>query len=632
MRAKDFRTDWYFDIINPVLAEFCRKNKIAVYITGNMIQSKGNIPYSIGTSRVQEPRFMVSRKGCGPANPAGGSIARWFAEMGQSTGILNDNMAQRIMALATSIDKYTYFYEIEQTCVAPDTFGSFIAIEKRLWDECNQYGFTENEFDKYRKERRQGDVPVDLSFYIFDNSESEPLCERLNEGVISRNPSRISWCELSAQLVNQSGLRKIIQDSTRKVCAVSHKCTIPCIDFNSDLPTSIEGNAFAITSISGKKKTTIIEFIKRNGGTVALDYSPKSEVFIGENISREKFIEENGDYTIYIPYRLIRNPLLNGLARRELGEKIYIALEESFWAKYQSKEVIEDESDQPMNFDSNGNLLMSMAQAERFWTVKTTKAGFSIGKYSGSEKELHVPAYIDGKPVVTIDKGKKNDTVQKLVIPKTVKKINAGAFPHLSQLREIIFNSTETEVASGAFSDCPHMFDENDCFVANGVLQDCRQSGDVTIPGYAHRIPNDFAKKSSIKNMKSLTIQDGVEEIGWSAFSSCEKLQTVSVSNTVKNIWNGAFMECQALESITIGDSVEYIAYVAFSHCKMLRHVILGRSIKKIDTCAFDECELLTDINYNGTKHEWYSITKGDSWGGYNKRYTVHCIDETFEY
>ena len=62
MRAKDRRTEWYFDIINPVLAEICRKNKVAVYVTGNMVQSKGDMPYSMGNGWVKEPRFVELRK------------------------------------------------------------------------------------------------------------------------------------------------------------------------------------------------------------------------------------------------------------------------------------------------------------------------------------------------------------------------------------------------------------------------------------------------------------------------------------------------------------------------------------------------------------------------------------------
>jgi hypothetical protein len=56
MRAKDDKMSWYFDIVNPVLAELCRRYGVKVYTAGNMIQSKGNMPHSCGTSWRSSPR------------------------------------------------------------------------------------------------------------------------------------------------------------------------------------------------------------------------------------------------------------------------------------------------------------------------------------------------------------------------------------------------------------------------------------------------------------------------------------------------------------------------------------------------------------------------------------------------
>ena len=130
MRATEDRMSWYFDIINPVLAELCRKHKIKVYTSGNMVHSKGNMPYTCGTSLVPEPRLVESHTGRGPANPSGGSIAHWFAEMVKNAKLADDKTCGIIIELASLIDGYTYFYEIEHVSVAPDTFDSFIAIEK----------------------------------------------------------------------------------------------------------------------------------------------------------------------------------------------------------------------------------------------------------------------------------------------------------------------------------------------------------------------------------------------------------------------------------------------------------------------------------------------------------------------
>ena len=41
MRAKNEKMEWYFDILNPILAEICRKYCIKAFVTGNLIRSKG---------------------------------------------------------------------------------------------------------------------------------------------------------------------------------------------------------------------------------------------------------------------------------------------------------------------------------------------------------------------------------------------------------------------------------------------------------------------------------------------------------------------------------------------------------------------------------------------------------------
>ena len=38
MSMKERITYWDFDIVNPLLAEICRKNKVKLLMTGNLIQ------------------------------------------------------------------------------------------------------------------------------------------------------------------------------------------------------------------------------------------------------------------------------------------------------------------------------------------------------------------------------------------------------------------------------------------------------------------------------------------------------------------------------------------------------------------------------------------------------------------
>ena len=612
MRAKEISTEWYFDIINPVLAEICRKNKIAVYTFGNMIHSKGNMPYSMGNNYVHEPRIVEACSGKEPAMPKGGSIARWFVEMGQCAKILNPKTVQAILDLAEQIDDYTYFYEIEQVHIDPFAPNSFIAIEKRLWNEARQYGLTETE-------------------YKAQSGDAYPLCERLHEGVGVRKPTDISSCEFEVEMTSPYGaddLRKLICETTGTAISVAQKCKIPTVT-SDDMQPPISGTAFSITAISGKEKTAITEHIKRSGGKVVTEYSPKTAAFIAKQLEAAKFIEENSDSKSMV-YKLVTNSLLSGIARKILGEKVYIIRYEDFINGTKEEKPAQDVVSEEQTFNEQGELVMTIAQAEAVWTVKTGKTGYTVSGYTGKDETLFVPAYIDGKPVETIGKGKKNAVVKKVIIPGTIKKICTGAFPGYKQLADVVFTNEKVAIGDCAFTDCPLLLDENHCLVMRGVLHDSDQQGDVVIPGYVRVIPQSFMQKSSIKHMTSLTLMDGIEEIGQDAFNNCKELKKLVICDTVTEFFGG-FSGCYSLETIDLGNSIERIPFAEFAFCKSLKRVTIGKNVKEIACQAFAECTALRDIYYNGTMEQWNSLRKVQNWDCNTSDLVIHCEDGDFE-
>ncbi|MBE6725837.1 MAG: leucine-rich repeat domain-containing protein, partial [Ruminococcaceae bacterium] len=60
-------------------------------------------------------------------------------------------------------------------------------------------------------------------------------------------------------------------------------------------------------------------------------------------------------------------------------------------------------------------------------------------------------------------------------------------------------------------------------------------------------------------NIRTLTIKDGVESIGSSAFQDCSLLSTINFGNGLTSIGQSAFRNCDALKGITIPDTVNSI-------------------------------------------------------------------------
>ena len=71
-------------------------------------------------------------------------------------------------------------------------------------------------------------------------------------------------------------------------------------------------------------------------------------------------------------------------------------------------------------------------------------------------------------------------------------------------------------------------------------------------------------------NLKSITIPDGVTEIGKNAFKGCSNLSEIEFGQGVQTIGESAFQDCLNLRSITIPRSVTAINAMAFYNCNSL--------------------------------------------------------------
>ena len=106
-------------------------------------------------------------------------------------------------------------------------------------------------------------------------------------------------------------------------------------------------------------------------------------------------------------------------------------------------------------------------------------------------------------------------------------------------------------------------------------------------------IANAFKYK---KNITSITIGNGVTEIGDSAFLGCDSLTSVTMGDSVTKIGVGAFNICSNLKNLTISNGVTEIGAYAFSKCKSLSNIIIPESVTKIGSIAFKDCGHIGNI------------------------------------
>ncbi len=166
--------------------------------------------------------------------------------------------------------------------------------------------------------------------------------------------------------------------------------------------------------------------------------------------------------------------------------------------------------------------------------------------------------------------------------------------------------------------------------------------------------------------LQTLTIKEGVTEIGNQAFAGCYYLKKVVIGSCVERIGANAFGACVSLTELVLSEGLTYIGDEAFymtsivtltipdsvteiggsmvKYCFDLRYVVLGSGIKTIADSAFiisksnkdswgddswgnRDRSNLTSIYYRGTEQDWEKVEKGDNL--YGSKVTLYYYSET---
>ena len=96
--------------------------------------------------------------------------------------------------------------------------------------------------------------------------------------------------------------------------------------------------------------------------------------------------------------------------------------------------------------------------------------------------------------------------------------------------------------------------------------------------------------------IKTVTIEEGITNIGENAFKNCIYLETVAVPATVSEIGEYAFYECRKLTKVNIPEGVTSIGDWTFYKCWCLPSIEIPSTVSNIGTCAFSECTSLTNM------------------------------------
>ena len=187
--------------------------------------------------------------------------------------------------------------------------------------------------------------------------------------------------------------------------------------------------------------------------------------------------------------------------------------------------------------------------------VDEVESNYFLLDYEGSETDLVLPEYINGKAyAIKSCAFRKRDNLTSVKIPETIKYVEADAFVD-SSVMEV--DEYGVQYADKWLIRCP--VGASTCIIrtdtvglANNSFMNCNSLTEISIPDSVKHIGNNSFE--NCRYLKSVIIGDGVTRIGSYAFKSCTTLEAITIGTSVNSIGNEAFRFCDALNAVNIKD------------------------------------------------------------------------------
>lgn len=187
--------------------------------------------------------------------------------------------------------------------------------------------------------------------------------------------------------------------------------------------------------------------------------------------------------------------------------------------------------------------------------------------------------------------------LKKIELPKSLSEIGESAFECCFSLKNIKFPEKLKIIGKHAFNDC---FSIEEIEFPNNLttLGEYAFSGtalkSIKLPESLNSVGDFlFFSCSSLENVE---LPENLKIITTGMFQKCKNLKNICIPKSVKKIEKYALSETD-LNEIIVPNGVDYIGYGAFSSNKNLEHITIPEGVKTIRPQAFDGNEKLQSLH-----------------------------------
>ena len=186
----------------------------------------------------------------------------------------------------------------------------------------------------------------------------------------------------------------------------------------------------------------------------------------------------------------------------------------------------------------------------------------------------------------------------RVTLPDGLTDIGDRAFGGCVQLSSIVLPDSIRNIGSSAFSACADLtsiiLPEGLEMLGYAAFSYCNGLTSITIPSTVKDYESAF---TDCKNLKSVTILNGVTRISSNAFNGCSSLASVAIPESVTIIEEGAFSWCTALTSVSIPEGVTVLGSYVFYNCIALTSLRIPDGVTRIEVGSFNKCQSLTSVS-----------------------------------
>lgn len=185
--------------------------------------------------------------------------------------------------------------------------------------------------------------------------------------------------------------------------------------------------------------------------------------------------------------------------------------------------------------------------------------------YTGTDPVVEIPEKVGSRVITAVDDNAflNNETVEQIILPKTVLSIGRMAFMFATNLNYIKIPVELNSIGRYAFAGC-----------------------------------------SSLEN---IDINSNISTISMNMFDQ-SGITSIKIPYNVKTIESQAFRNCSNLTEVSLSVSVQEIGKEAFKNCTALETVLITKSTTSIDSTAFTNCPNLTIVGYFDSYAEEYAL------------------------